>query len=111
MTLPQIVSLFSVSILTLVATIIGIQIIFILKEVNHTVGKLHSALDTTETAMKRFAMPVSNMLAVVEGLKHSTKIIEIFSGFINKHNEPKPPITMQTPLWATIILFPLLCLA
>ena len=98
MTLPQIVSLFSISILTVVATIIGIQIIFLVKEVAHTLGKFNTALDATETAMKHLAAPVSNMLAVIEGLKHSTKIIEIFSSFVNKHGEPKPPITMQTPL-------------
>ncbi len=98
MTLPQIVSLFSISVLTVVATIIGIQIIFLLKEIAHTLGKFNSALDVTETAMKKFATPVSNMFAVVEGLKHSTKIIEIFSSFVSKHGEPKPPITMQTPL-------------
>lgn len=98
MTLPQIVSLISVSLLTTVAVVIGIQIIFLLKEVKHSLTKFNSALDTTEAAMKRFAAPVSNMLAVIEGLKHSTKIIEVFSGFINKHSGPKPPITMQTPL-------------
>ena len=110
MTLPQIVSLFSIAVLTTVAAVIGIQIVFLLKEVAHTLQmdpkdvhlqylkKLNGALDATETAMKRFAEPVANMLAVVEGLKHSTKIIEIFSSYINKHGEPKPPITMQTPL-------------
>ncbi len=98
MTLPQIISLVSVTVLTAVATVIGIQIIFLLKEVAHTLGKFNSALDATETAMKHLSVPVSNVLGVVEGLKHSTKIIEIFSGFINKHSEPKPPLTMQTPL-------------
>lgn len=98
MPLPQIVSLFSISILTVVATVIGIQIIFLLKEIAHSLGKFNSALDTTEAAMRRFAEPFSNVLAVVEGLKHSTKIIEIFSSFVNKHGRPKPPITMQTPL-------------
>ena len=98
MTLPQIVSLVSISVLTAVATIIGIQIIFLLKEVKHTLSKLNSAVYTTEAAMKRFAEPVSNVLAVVEGLKQSTKVMEFVSGFIRKHSEPKPPITMQTPL-------------
>ena len=98
MTLPQIVSLISIAVLTTVAAVIGIQIMFLLKEVAHSLKKFNNALDATETAMKRFAEPVSNMLGIVEGLKHSTKIIEIFSGFINKHAEPKPPITMQTPL-------------
>ncbi len=98
MTLPQIVSLVSIAVLTTVAAVIGIQIMFLLKEVAHSLKKFNTALDATETAMRRFAEPVSNVLGIVEGLKHSTKIIEIFSGFINKHAEPKPPITMQTPL-------------
>jgi len=98
MTLPQIVSLVSIAVLTTVAAVIGIQIMFLLKEVAHSLKKFNTALDATETDMRRFAEPVSNVLGIVEGLKHSTKIIEIFSGFINKHAEPKPPITMQTPL-------------
>lgn len=84
MTLPQIVSFISVFVLTTVATIIGIQIILLLKEIRHTLVKFNSALDATEVAMKSLSKPVSSMLAVAEGLKHSTKIIEIFSNFINK---------------------------
>lgn len=98
MTLPQIVSLVSISILTAVATVIGIQIIFLLKEIKHTLTKLNSAVDTTEEAMRRFAEPVSNVLAVVEGLKQSTKVMEVISGFLKRNSDPKPPISMQTPL-------------
>ena len=98
MPLPQIVSLVAISILSTVATVIGIQIILLLKEIKHTLSKLNGAIDTTETAMKRFAEPVSNVLGIVEGLKQSTKIIEVFSNFLNRHSEPRPPITMQTPL-------------
>ncbi len=98
MPLPQIISLIAISVLSTVATVIGIQIILLLKELKHTLSKLNSAIDTTETAMKRFAEPVSNVLGIVEGLKQSTKIIEVFSNFLNRHSEPKPPITMQTPL-------------
>lgn len=84
MTLPQIVSFISVLVLTTVATVIGIQIILLLKEIRHSLLKFNGALDATEMAMKSLSKPVSNMLAVAEGLKHSTKIIEIFSSFINK---------------------------
>ncbi len=98
MTLPQIVSLIAISVLTTVATIIGIQIIFLLKEIKHTLTKLNSAVDTTEAAMRRFSEPVSNVLAVVEGLKQSTKIVEVVSNFLKRNSEPKPPVTIQTPL-------------
>lgn len=98
MPLPQIISLVAISVLSTVATVIGIQIILLLKEIKHTLSKLNGAIDTTETAMKRFAEPVSNVLGIVEGLKQSTKIIEVFSNFLNRHSEPKPPLTMQTPL-------------
>jgi len=95
MPLPQIVSLVAVTVLTTVAAIIGIQIIFLLKEVKHTIEKLNSAIDTTESAMQRFAQPVSNFLSVVEGLKQSTKIIEIVSGLISRHNKPRPPVDID----------------
>lgn len=92
MPLPQIVSLVAISVLTTVATIIGIQIIFLLKEIKHTLSKLNSAIDVTESAMQRFAQPLGNLLSVVEGLKQSTKIIELVGNFIGKHNPPKPPV-------------------
>lgn len=98
MPLPQIISLVAISVLSTVATVIGIQIILLLKELKHTLSKLNSAIDTTESAMKRFSEPVSNVLGVVEGLKQSTKIIEVISNFLNHHSGPRPPITMQTPL-------------
>ncbi len=98
MPLPQIVSLVAIIVLSTVATVIGVQIILLLKEIKHTLSKLNGVIDTTETAMKSFATPVSNILGLVEGLKQSTKIIEIFSNFLNRHSEPKPPIIMQTPL-------------
>lgn len=98
MTPTEIISLVAISLLSTIAAVIGIQIIFILKEVKHTVSKLNSALDTTESAMQRFAQPVGNIVAVVEGLKQSTKIIEMVSGFLNKHNTPRPPIDINDTL-------------
>lgn len=95
MSLPQYVSVISITVLSLVATIIGIQIIFLLKELKHTLSKLNSAIDTTETAMKRFSQPVSNFLGLVEGLKQSTKVIETINTFLSRHSSPKPPVNVD----------------
>ncbi len=92
MPLSQIVSLIAIVVLTTVTTIIGLQIIFLLKELKHTLSKMNSAIDVTESAMQRFAQPMGNMISLVEGLKQSTKIIEMVGSFINKHNPPKPPV-------------------
>ena len=99
MPLPQVVSLVAIAVLTTVTTIIGLQIIFLLKELKHTLSKLNSAIDVTESAMQRFAQPIGNVLSLVEGLKQSTKIIEMVSSFINKHNSPKPPIDLNDNIW------------
>lgn len=95
MTLPQIITLVSTIVLTTVATVIGIQIVFLLKELKHTLSKLNQAIDTTEGAVQRFAQPFGSLLAIVEGLKQSTKLVDVFNNFIGKHATNKPPIDLE----------------
>ena len=92
MSLPQIVSLLSTIALTTVATIIGIQIILILKDLRHVLRKATMVVDATEVAVKNIVTPVSAFAIALEGLKESSKFAQAFANFIKKHSEPPPPV-------------------
>lgn len=95
MDLPQIVSVVAVSTLTIVALIIGIQIILLLKELNKSLSRFNQVLDSAETTIRKFSQPITSVAGLVEGIKQSTKIIEIVSNFLNRHrHSSKPPINL-----------------
>jgi len=91
MTLPQIISLISTSLLTVIAATIGIQLIFILKEVKYTLTKLNNTLDTAESTLQKLSQPITGFFAIIEGIKQSSKIVESISQFLGKR-KPEPPV-------------------
>ncbi len=95
MTLPQIVSLISTALLTVLATIIGIQLIMILKEVKYTLTKLNDTLDTVESTVQKLSQPAAGLIAIIEGIKESGKIVDSISSFLGKR-KPNPPVEVDT---------------
>lgn len=94
MTLPQIVSLISTALLTVLAVIIGIQLIMILKEVKHTLSRLNSTLDVAEDTLEKISQPAVGLFAVIEGLKQSGKIVETITSLLDKR-KPSPPVRVE----------------
>ena len=94
MTLPQIVSLISTSLLTAVAVIIGIQLMLILKEIRYTLGKVNQTLDTAETTLQKISQPAVGLFALIEGLKQSGQIVETISSFLG--HRKSPPVQVDT---------------
>lgn len=94
MTLPQIVSLISTSLLTVLAAVIAIQLISILKEVKYTMTKLNTTLDTVEETMQKIAQPAVGLFAVIEGIKQSGKIVETVTSLLGKR-KPSPPVQVE----------------
>ncbi|HEX9008704.1 MAG TPA: hypothetical protein VF837_05595 [Patescibacteria group bacterium] len=95
MTLPQIVSLISTSLLTVVAVIIGIQLMLILKEIRYTLGKVNQTLDTAESTLQKISQPAVGLFAIIEGLKQSGKIVETLSSFMG-HRKNTPPVQVDS---------------
>lgn len=95
MTLPQIISLISTSLLTVVAIIIGIQLMLILKEIKYTLGKVNQTLDTAEATLQKISQPAVGLFAIIEGLKQSGKIVETVSSFLG-HKKPSPPVNIDS---------------
>ncbi|MBI3954660.1 hypothetical protein HY333_01310 [Candidatus Collierbacteria bacterium] len=95
MTLTQTLSLISISLLTLIATIIGIQIIFILKEVRLSLSKINSFLNTTEVALNKLTHPLAGLAGLVESIKQSTKIIQSLGQLVSRNRPPEPPLILS----------------
>ncbi len=91
MTLPQIISLISTILLTSVAMIIGIQLIYILKEIRYTLSKVNQTIDTVSDTVEKISQPAIGFFAILEGFKESGKIIESISGLLGR-DKPKPPV-------------------
>lgn len=85
MALPQVISLVSTVLLTSIAIIVGIQLIYVLRELRHTLAKVNQTVDTVSETLDKIAQPALGIFAILEGLKESSKIIELVSGFLNKN--------------------------
>ena len=92
MPFPQIISLISIIILTTLATIIGIQLIFLLKELKTSLGYFNRVLTSAETTIHKIAVPVTSVIGLVEGFKQSSKIIETITSYLDKRRSQVPPI-------------------
>ncbi len=95
MTLPQIVSLIATILLTVVAVIIGIQLMFILKEVKYSLSKLNQTLDTASETLEKLSQPALGFFAIIEGFRQSGKIIETIQHLLGK-DKPKPPVDLDS---------------
>lgn len=95
MTLPQIISMVSVILLTVVATAVGIQIIYLLKELRYSIGRVNQTIDTVSDTIEKISQPALGIFAILEGFKESGKIVETISHLLGR-DKPTPPIEMDT---------------
>src|SRR5258706_14298145 len=96
MSLAQIISLISTILLTSVAVIIGIQLMLILKEVRHTLGKLNQTLDTASETLEKLSQPAIGFFAIIEGFRQSGKIIETVSHLLGRDKKPTAPVDVDS---------------
>lgn len=89
MELPQIVSIVAISTLTIIAAIVGVQLILILKELKISLVRFNQVMDSAEIVIKKFSQPLTGMIGLVEGIRQSTKIVEIVSSFLNRQSSNK----------------------
>ena len=92
MTLPQIISLISTVLLTAVATIIGIQLMYVLKELRYSLTKVNQTLDVAGETLEKLSQPAIGFFAIIEGFRQSGKIIETISHLLGRDTSSKPPV-------------------
>jgi hypothetical protein len=93
MTLPQIISLISVSVLTVVAVIVGIELIIVLRELKGTLTRANRTLDTADETLEKLSQPAVGLFAIIEGFRQSGKIVEMVQSLLGR--KPTPPINLD----------------
>lgn len=94
MTLSQIVSLISVSILTVVAVIVGIELILVLKETKRSLEKVNKTLDTADDTLQKISQPAVGLFAIIEGFRQSGKIVETIQHLLGR-DKTTPPVNFE----------------
>lgn len=94
MTLSQIISLISVSVLTVVAVIVGIELILVLKEAKRSLEKVNKTLDTADDTLQKISQPAVGLFAIIEGFRQSGKIVETISHLLGR-DKPTPPVNFE----------------
>jgi len=94
MTLPQIVSLISVSVLTVVAVIVAVELILVLREMKSSLVRVNRTLDTADETLQKISQPAVGLFAIIEGFRQSGKIVETISHLLGR-DKPTPPVKLK----------------
>lgn len=74
----QILLIAVITVLTVILTVIGIQLIYILREFRKTVEKTNKILDDTGLITESIAKPVAGVSSLITGIKAGVDIANIF---------------------------------
>jgi hypothetical protein len=94
MTLSQIISLISVSLLTIVAIWVGVELIMVLKELKSSLTKVNHTFDVVEDTMEKISQPAVGLFAIIEGFRQSGKIVETIQHFLGHDKDTTPPVDL-----------------
>lgn len=90
MTLPQIISLISVSVLTVIAVIVGIELILVLREMKSSLVRVNRTLDTADQTLEKLSQPAVGLFAIIEGFRQSGKIVEMVQHLLGRDKTSAP---------------------
>ena len=90
MPLPQIITVISISLLTVIAVVVGIELLLLIKSLRQSLERVNGAVDSAQTAFQHLAQPAAGMIAIIEGIKQSGKVVEIISSFLSKTKKDDP---------------------
>lgn len=90
--LSQVLLVIVITTLTILLTVIGIQIVYILREVRRAIEKMNKMLDDAGMITESIAHPISGLGGMVDGIKTGIKAIETLGTFLTrkKKKDRKP---------------------
>lgn len=74
-------------IITIVLTVVGIQIIFVLNELRRTLHRVNEVLDSAEQKMNVVLQPLQSLGGLASGLTSGLKVFESFVGWLNRDRD------------------------
>ncbi len=95
MTLPQIISLVSVSVLTVIAVVVGVELILVLREMRSSLVRVNRTLDTADETLEKLSQPAVGLFAIIEGFRQSGKIVEMVQHLLGR-DKPSAPVNLDS---------------
>lgn len=94
MTLPQIISLVSVSVLTVIAVVVGVELVLVLREMRNSLTRVNRTLDTADETLEKLSQPAVGLFAIIEGFRQSGKIVEMVQHLLGR-DKPSAPVNLE----------------
>lgn len=82
--LSQILLVIVITTLTILLAFIGVQIIYILREVRRSIEKVNKMLDDAGMITESIAHPIAGLGGMIEGMKSGVKAIEVIGNFLTR---------------------------
>jgi len=73
-----------ISVLTILLVIVGIQVIFILREIRQTIHHVNSTLNIVDKVVTGLKNPFEEFGGLIQGLKGGLKVVESFGNWMHK---------------------------
>lgn len=77
----------TMTVLTIVLAVVGIQLILVLREFKRTLRKINVSLEQAETKLNHIIRPLQNLGGIASGLQTGVKVFEGFVGWLNKNKK------------------------
>ena len=74
-------------VLTIVLSVVGVQMMMVLLELKKTVKKINDALETADEKIAAIVSPLQKISGVASGLGTGMKVFESFVGWLNRDKE------------------------
>ena len=82
--LTQVILVVVITTLTILLTFIGIQVVYILKDLRETLQKVNKIVAQAEALTTAIAKPITGISSLIEGIQSSLKIAELL-GYVKKN--------------------------
>lgn len=84
----------SVSVLTVIAVVVGIELILVLKEMRSSLVRVNRTLDTADETLQKISQPAVGLFAIIEGFRQSGKIVELIQQLLGR-DKTIPPVNLE----------------
>lgn len=86
--LTQTLLIIVILVLTVLLSVIGVQIILILKEVRFTLRRAHGLIDQAEGLLVKISHPAASLNNLLSGVKQGVQIVETVTSLFKSRTTP-----------------------
>ncbi len=91
MDLPQTLLLIIIVIISVILTVIGIQVIIILRDAKHSLRRVDNILEDTEYLTRNLTRSSATLSHLADGLKSGMKLVATITEFVSSKPKSRKP--------------------